>query len=34
MIDTESPWKHSETVGPNGEITFYDLLEEHEITPP
>jgi len=34
VIDTESPSKHAGKPGPDGELTFYDVLEEHGIVLP
>lgn len=34
VIDTESPWKHADKPGPDGEMFLYSLLEDHDITLP
>lgn len=34
VIDTESPSKHPDIPGPDGELVLYGLLEEHGITVP
>jgi Bifunctional DNA primase/polymerase, N-terminal len=34
VIDTESPFKHADKTGPDGEIFLWSLLEDHDITLP
>ena len=34
VIDTESPFKHPDKPGPDGELVLYSLLEEHTISLP
>jgi hypothetical protein len=34
VIDSESPFKQPGKVGPDGELIFYGILEEHQITLP